>query len=227
MVYMGVGKALLVPSPFVTFRTLIGMLGHSNFYYQIGATLLRVIIGIVISVLGGSITAFLSYKCYFFRRLITPFINCMKATPVMAITVIAVLWFKANEVPIFVCFLMCYPIVYTNGLMGLLKLDAQLIELNKVYNVPWHQALKKCYLPQVLPYFKAALQLVTSMAWKVTIAAEVLAVPKYAMGYQMLSAKIYLETAEVFAWLIVIILLSQLCEKGVSYLLHYKEGQHD
>ena len=59
----------------------------------------------------------------------------------------------------------------------------------------------------------------SGLAFKVVVAAEVLAVPKYSMGYNLLNAKVYLETDELFAWLIVIVVLSSWCEKGITYLL--------
>lgn len=142
----------------------------------------------------------------------------------MAIIILALLWFESNDVPIFVCFLMCYPIVYTNVLAGFKALDKELIEMSQVFEVERWQCIRKCYLPQLKPYLYAALDLTVSMAWKVVIAAEVLAVPKYAIGYALLDAKRYLETNEVFAWVIVIVSLSEMCQWGVSRLLKKERG---
>jgi hypothetical protein len=46
------------------------------------------------------------------------------------------------------------------------------------------------------------------ITWKVVIAAEVLAMPIYSVGTKMQNARINLETAEVFAWTFVSIVLS-------------------
>ena len=151
----------------------------------------------------------------------------MKATPVMAVIILALLWFKSEKVPIFVCFLMCYPIVYVNVLTGLKHLDKNLIEMSHIFEVKWFYQIQGCYWPQLAPYLKAALQLAVGMAWKVVIAAEVLAIPHYAMGYELLSAKIYLETTEVFAWVIVIVILSQSCEYLVSRMINGRENTYD
>jgi ABC-type nitrate/sulfonate/bicarbonate transport system ATPase subunit len=56
------------------------------------------------------------------------------------------------------------------------------------------------------------------MSWKVVVASEVLAIPKYSIGYQMLNSKYYLETADLFAYMIVLIVLSLLMERAVSGL---------
>lgn len=219
MLYLKVGKEVLVPSPLHTLEELGSMLQESKFYLQIAYTLERVIIGVSLSLALGLITAFLSYLSQLLETFLKPAMTLMKSTPVMAIIILALLWFESNEVPIFVCFLMCYPIVYTNVLAGFKALNQELIEMSKIFEVRGWLCIRKCYLPQLRPYLYAALDLSVSMAWKVVIAAEVLAVPKYAIGYALLDAKRYLETREVFAWIIVIVLLSEIGEWCVSRII--------
>lgn len=222
LIYLWVGKAVLVPSPFETLKMLGTMLKDFTFYHHIGATFARVLIGVSLSLGLGLISASLSYWKPIVQFLLQPMVAFMKATPIMAIIILALLWFKSNEVPIFVCILMCYPIVYTNLLTGLKALDRELIEMNKVYRVRKWLVIRKCYWPQLKKYILASLQLGLGMAWKVVIAAEVLALPQYAIGDALLSAKLYIETTQVFAWIIVIVGLSQFCE-SVIYLL-FKKG---
>lgn len=221
-----VGKEVLVPSPFHTFETLCQMMQTKVFYLQILWTLQRVALGVGLSTLLGFITALTSYKIKGIKWVLAPMISLMKSTPIMAIIILALLWFKSNEVPIFVCILMCYPIVYTNLYEGLSALDRQLIEMSKIYKVKKKLIFRKCYWPQLIGYLSASLELGIGMAWKVVIAAEVLALPQYAIGDSLLEAKLYIETAQVFAWIIVIVVLSQGCERGVRWIL--KRGRwHD
>ena len=219
MLYLKVGREVLVPSPLQTLEKLRGMLQEPKFYLQVAYTLKRTLLGIGLSFALGLLTAFLSDMSGLIEAFLKPAITLMKSTPVMAIIILALLWFESHEVPIFVCFLMCYPIVYTNVLAGLKALDKELIEMSKVFEVKGWLCIRKCYLPQLRPYLYAALDLSVSMAWKVVIAAEVLAVPKYAIGYALLDAKRYLETREVFAWMIVIVSLSEICQWSVRRFL--------
>ena len=57
------------------------------------------------------------------------------------------------------------------------------------------------------------------MAWKAGIAAEVIANPNNSIGSQLFDAKIYLETDMLFAWTIVVIVLSVVIEKLTVKLL--------
>ena len=57
------------------------------------------------------------------------------------------------------------------------------------------------------------------MSWKSGIAAEVIGIPSQTIGENLYMAKIYLSTADLFAWTIVIILVSALFEKIFLRLL--------
>ena len=51
------------------------------------------------------------------------------------------------------------------------------------------------------------------MGWKAGIAAEVLTVPPLSIGKNIFEAKLYLETTELFAWTLTVILLSLVIER--------------
>lgn len=220
--YLLMGKEVLIPSPFHTAKALFMLLQQIDTYQHILYTLLRIMTGMMISLILAILTAVLSYFSEWFKCFIGMAVTFMKATPVMAIVILAILWFRSDEVPIFVCFLMCYPIIYTNVLAGFFEMDEQLTIMSKIFKVPKKEQIFKCYLPQLRPYLCAAIDLGIGMAFKVVIAAEVLAIPKNAIGYQLLEAKIYLETQKVFAWLIIIIFLSHVISKGIHKLLRMR-----
>ena len=70
-----------------------------------------------------------------------------------------------------------------------------------------------CYLPAILPFFLSAVSSALGLAWKSGIAAEVLGRPLTAIGTKIYESKVYLETADLFAWTLVIILLSVALER--------------
>ncbi|MEF9960239.1 MAG: ABC transporter permease [Niameybacter sp.] len=222
-VHSFVGKDILVPSPYATLNKLLELMEEVRFYQEILLTFYRVGMGVALSVGIGCLSAL--GACFFrwFREILAPLIILLKSTPVIAIIILALLWFSKDTVPIFVCFLMCYPVMYTNVLKGLQCVDQELLEMVKVFNVKRSQVIRAVYMPQVKPYIEAGLGMVVGLSWKVVIAAEVLAVPRYSMGYNLLSAKSYLETETLFAWVVVIVVLSGLCEYGVMRLLERRK----
>ena len=73
---------------------------------------------------------------------------------------------------------------------------------------------KFCYIywPALFPYVSAGAKTAFAMAWKSGVAAEVIGVPASSIGEKLYLAKIYLSTAELFAWTLVLILVSKLLE---------------
>ncbi len=213
---------LLLPSPIVSFMTLIELMGTGTFYVNLLATLYRVIVGIFLSALLGIMAAIGSYFIVALREFLRPLMNGLKTIPVMAVIIFVLLWVRAANVPIFVCFLMCFPVVYTNVLEGLDRLNKEFLEMAHVYQVPLKKQILYLYLPGVLSYFNAALNLICGLSWKTVVAAEVLCSPKFSLGYQLLESKVYLNTEELFAWVIAILFLSVIFEKIVRFLINDK-----
>ncbi|MDD2217113.1 MAG: ATP-binding cassette domain-containing protein [Eubacteriales bacterium] len=167
----------------------------------------------------GILTAILSYISKTFRSIISLPVNFLKAVPVMAVIIYGLILLNANNVPIMACFLMCYPVVHTNILAGLDYLDDELLEMSKLYDFPKKTVLRYIYLPSLLPQIKASVSLMAGLSWKSVIAAEILSVPAFSMGYRLLEAKIYIETDILFAWIIAIVGLSLIFEKSISVLV--------
>ena len=57
------------------------------------------------------------------------------------------------------------------------------------------------------------------MSWKSGVAAEVIGIPDGSLGEQLYYSKLYLDTAGLFAWTFVIIIVSALFEHLFLYLL--------
>ena len=68
-------------------------------------------------------------------------------------------------------------------------------------------------LPQVAPYFRAGCALGLGLCWKAGVAAEVIGMPVPSIGERLQQAKVYLDTPELFAWTLVIVLISVGFEK--------------
>jgi len=221
-VYMAVGRDVIVPSPAGTLATLASMTAEPDFYINVGATMKRVIAGILISFVSGMVTAAAAYFSLLVRDLLKGVVDVLKSTPVMAVIIFALLWLASGNVPVFVCFLMCYPVVYTNILAGLGSMEEQYLEMGRVFNVRRQDVIKYIYIPYISPHIKSALSLTTGLSWKTVVAAEVLASPKFSMGYNLLNAKVYLDTESLFAWIIAIVALSMIFERLVNLLIGYK-----
>ena len=71
----------------------------------------------------------------------------------------------------------------------------------------------------MLPYFRVAVTLALGLAWKAGIAAEVIGLPDFTIGEHLYDAKVYLDTPDLFAWTVAIVVVSVTLETVVRRLL--------
>jgi NitT/TauT family transport system permease protein len=124
-----------------------------------------------------------------------------------------------NVLPAFITVLLVLPIIWTNISSGIRSTQRELLEVTKVYKFSPLTKLTKLYIPTVLPYFLAACRSSLGMAWKAGVAAEVLCTPTSAIGTELYFAKTYMDTESLFAWTLVIIILSLIIEKSVVFFI--------
>ena len=75
------------------------------------------------------------------------------------------------------------------------------------------------------PYLISACKSALGMAFKSGIAAEVIGVPDFSIGANLYEAKIYLDTASLFAWTLAIILIASCFEKILLRLMTAAGGK--
>ncbi len=71
-------------------------------------------------------------------------------------------------------------------------------------------------LPQILPYFKSGAVSAMGLCWKSGIAAELIGIPDGTIGEKLYIVKVNLYTAELFAWTVIIVLLSGAASRLVA-----------
>jgi len=216
---MLVEQPLFLPSPYDTFLLLGQLLITSGFWLSVAFTFYRVALGIIISFAAGIATAFLAARFSVIEKFLQPFVAAVKSTPIMSIIILALVWFSSSNVPIFSCILLCFPIFYTNTLAGIKSVDVRLLELAAVYKVKRKRVIGEITIPSVMPHIYSAISVCLGFSWKAVVAAEVLSSPKFSLGYQLYKTKLSLETTELFAWTVAIILISLIVEKGLKRLL--------
>ncbi|NLN82937.1 MAG: ABC transporter permease subunit [Firmicutes bacterium] len=211
--------SLLLPYPQEALKTLFRLATTSQFWLVVLASMMRIISGftlaVVLGILLGSLTAFFP----FFRPFVALPMNIIKATPVASFVILALVWLSSQSLSIFICFLMVLPLVWMNIEAGLLQVDEDLLEMARAYRFSAGKTIRTIYLPAVRPFFANAIILGFGYAWKSGVAAEVLGLTDKSIGAKLYEAKIYLETPELFAWTIVVIIISLLAENAMSYLL--------
>ncbi len=216
---LAVGKELLLPSPRRTAVRLYTLAGTSSFWISAGTSLLRIAVGFLSGVAAGTLFAVLTAASRFLDSLLSPLGTVVRATPVASFILLALVWIQASNVPSFISFLMVTPIVWSALKTAILNTDRQLLEAAKVYRLGRLKTVRAVFLPSVLPTYTASLLTSLGLAWKSGIAAEVLCHPRQSIGIELYESKIYLETADLFAWTATVVLLSVGMEALFALLL--------
>ncbi len=220
LVYIFVGKDIIIPSPLDTAKRIWELVFTPSFWKITGSSVLRILIGYLCGVVGGVFLAVLTNASKFAYALLRPVISIARATPVASLTVIIIVWVTNQQVPLFIVGLMVFPIIWGNTFEGIKNTDKKLLEMAKSFSVSRMSAFLHIYVPSVYPYFIAGASASLGLAWKSGIAAEILGSTQGSVGQQLNDAKVYLDSAGKFAWTVVVIVLSIIFERLIISLLH-------
>ena len=204
---------LLVVTPRQALRALCTLIGQAEFWKNVAGSLWRIVLGFFLGAVLALFLAAVGYRYRLAEEILQPFMVFCKAVPVAVFAVLLLIWWGSSMLAVAVCFLVVFPNIYLNTLEGLKSADTELLEMAKVFRLPWHTLFFYIYRPALKPFLLSAFQLSLGMCWKSGVAAEVIGTPVHSIGGALYLAKIYLDTADLFAWTAVIILLSVMFEK--------------
>ena len=199
---------LPLPYPWDVAKVLWRLMGESAFWLTVGTSLLRIVTGFALALVVGVVLAMLTTRFPLLHALFSPVLSVVRAAPVASFIFVAFLWIKAEEMPAFIAFLMVVPLVWENGRQGILHTDSKLLEMAKVFRLSRMERLRHIRLPALRTYLQAAVSTGFGFAWKAGVAGEILCWPKDSIGFHIASAKNLVETADVFAWTAVVVVLS-------------------
>src|SRR5699024_5954434 len=132
-------------------------------------------------------------------------------------------WVSSRDLSVVISLLIGFPVIYANVLAGLDSTDPRLIEMARVFRVPFRRQLGTVYLSQVAPFLRSGLGLAIGLCWRSGVAAEVIGIPSGSIGEKLYKAKIYLETPDLFCWTVAVVVLSIGCERLLTLLMDVLE----
>ncbi|MBK5201689.1 MAG: ABC transporter permease subunit [Spirochaetaceae bacterium] len=203
---------ILLPDVKTVFKDLLGLLFMKSFSLDILFTVYRAFKSFVIIVIAASILGIMGGRLKPIGYYLSPFLTVLKATPVMSVILLAFIWFKTGNVPVFSAFLMAFPIMYIQMENGFNNLEEEMNQMCSIYNFSKKDKLTHYLIPYLSKSFVLGAKQALSMIWKVVIAAEVLTVPNYGVGAKMQLSQMQLNTSSVLAWTLVAIILTSLSD---------------
>lgn len=216
---MAVGQQLLVPTPLSVVQRLGTIWQEDGFWSTIWFTFRKIVAGFLLGLGFGLGFGALAGRFPLFEILFRPWAVMIKSIPVASFIILVLIWVPSRNLSVVISFLMVTPIVYSNVLGGVSSMDKKLTEMADVFQVPFPRRLRYLYLPQVASFFRSACAVGLGLCWKAGVAAEVIGLPDGSIGEQLYQAKVYLNTPDLFAWTLVIVLVSLVFERVFLFLL--------
>lgn len=213
-----VKNPFLFATPLGTAKSLWLSLGTAGFWRVVGMTLLRIGTGFTLGVILGILMAALCKAIPFLEELLSPVISLMKTVPVVCFVVLFLLWWGHSFLSVAISFLMVFQAIYFSTLEGLKALGRDMTEMAETFRLHFGTKLLCIYRPALRPFLSGSLKTSLGLAWKAGVAAEVIGLPEYSIGEKLYLSKLSLDTEGIFAWTVMICLMSFLFEKLILWL---------
>ena len=218
---MIVNVEFLFPSPISVICRLFSVWKEDIFLLSVANSFIKIVIGFLSGLVFGLVLAIIAARSSIIEDLLWPFMITVKSVPVASFIVLALMWLSSKELSVFIAFLMVVPLIYTNILTGIKSADKGLDKMATVFRIPFQRKLLYIWIPRIKPFLLSACSLGIGLSWKAGIAAELIGVPTASLGEMLYKSKINFNTLDLFAWTVIIVILSITFEKLFIALLKF------
>jgi NitT/TauT family transport system permease protein len=225
---MLINQRILLVSPVRVILRLIELIPTEDFLASLLHSLLHITSGFLAALLAAGLLAALSARFRAASELLAPLMLAIRTIPVVSFIILALFFVSSKYLAILISFLMGLPIIYQNLLEGIRQLresqeSRQLMEMSRLFRLRPYRRMRYIILGQLMPYLRAACSSAIGLCWKAGTAAEVIGMPHKSIGEKLQQAKIYLNTPDLLAWTLVLVLVSLSFEKIFLKLLSTAE----
>jgi NitT/TauT family transport system permease protein len=217
------GLDLILASPVSVLFCLGRLMTVGSTYQIIGRTAYHIISGFLCGFVLGCAFAVLASKSGAVRALLAPPVMLMKSLPMASFIILLIIWFGSGKVSGFTSFIVTFPLVYSGVMSGINKRDTQMLELSRVYGIGIWRRVRWIDIPQILPIAKPDFIMAAGMCLKAGVSAEVIGLARLTVGEQLYYSKLYIDTAGLFAWSIIVVVLALLWQKVFRMIVEFAE----
>ncbi|MHB8590278.1 MAG: ABC transporter permease [Candidatus Dormibacteraceae bacterium] len=225
LVALAIGVPLIMPSPLQTAQAFVYYLQHpypTQGYTLWGHALFsleRVFIGYAAGVTAGILLGSVMAAVRPLRRLVDPLIESARVLPMIAFIPMFVVWFGIGDMPKVVLIAVAIvPIMVVSVAAALDRFPMDMVNAARCLGASDSYALVHVRIRGSAPAILTGMRLSMGVSWGNIVAAEMI-VATSGLGYVVLEAGIYLQTALIFAGIISIVILGLLCDLGLRMVL--------
>ena len=217
-------NSIILPKIDEVLVSLVTLLITKSTYIIIFNTVLRLLITTIISFVISLILACLSLISNKLYHFIKPFIILIKTIPIATIIILLLMAFGQEVSPYIICSFVIIPIMYEGIFTSINLIDKNIIDEVKTISNLNYDVFKLVFIPLSSPYIIATIIQSLGLGFKVMVMAEVISQPRDTIGYQIALERIYLQTANIFSWTIILIVFVIAVEffiRRINKRIHY------
>ena len=222
VVWSGWRPSSVLPGPLPVFRSLLGDLSNSAFYFGVAITLQRAVLGYGIAVVAGSAVGLLVARVPILRRALGSALLGLQSMPSISWFPLAILLFQRSEPAIiFVVLLGAAPAIANGLLSGVDHVPPLLVRVGRVMGARGLGLYRHVILPAALPGFVGGLKQGWAFAWRSLMAGELIIAftgHQPSLGQQLRLAQNLSDTQQLVALMIVIFTIGVAVDLGFGVL---------
>ena len=182
------------------------------------SSLLRVLIGFLLGSLAGIMMGTVMGCRDIINRSFHPIFSLLYPIPALGWAPLLMIWIGINEMlPIILIFICSFfPVLY-NTITGIRSVDSSFIKAAETLGASDRKILTTVILPLAVPNIFTGLRLEAGMAWRVVIAAEMVAIPT-GIGALMIQSESLLRVDTIIVCLMVLSVMCLIFERSFGYI---------
>lgn len=214
-----IDNTIMLAGPIEVLRALAVDITKREFWKAVFNSYWHIMGGFAAGTLMGLLFGYAASRKKLLAEILKPLVNVVKSVPVAAFVVLLLIWCGSKNIALLVSFLVVWPSVYLATLEGVQSEDALMCEVAKVSQMSAIDRFRYITRPALSAPIRASFAVMLGMCFKSGVAAEVIAMTANSIGDRIYSAKIYIDTKELFAWTFVVVMVGYANEKLVMFAL--------
>lgn len=206
---------LVLPSPMETWHALLDLIDEGVVWPALLHTFGRALVGVGLALLVGVIWGIASGLSKWVAAISAPAMSGLLAVPPVVVVAVGLVWFgPGTGVTRLVILIVALPLLVVALQEAIRTIDADLMEMAAIFHVsPWRK-IRHVILPSISSHIAVAVTITFGQALRVTVMAELLAAAD-GIGAEIARARTNLETPDLFAWAILMVIAVAIVEMVV------------
>ena len=218
-------QSRVLPGPIEVTSTFLNELKAGALAWHLGATLARVAASFFLAVVIGTAIGVALGRLHRVDRFFDSWLILFLNLPVLVVIILCYVWFGLTEVAaITAVAINKIPNFAVTMREGTRSLSKDLAEMAEVYRFGRWRTLRHVILPQLAPFFMAAVRSGLALVWKIVLVVELLG-RSNGVGYQLNVAFQLFDVSLILAYAIAFILVVQMIEVGILQPLEVRAGR--